>query len=443
MKRFLSVCLCLVLCAALLCGCPRTPPDTSDPSSGTTPTTTPTATIRFPGFDAETVSLSVPFPADFPTQLYTPEPLTDVAAFEWGQYVPFVQCNGQPYMRTVNYYDAGIITSTCTSLRDACLLYDKLNDLYLTESEIIDVKFEDASYAKPVTQEPYTILGRPMFVDMLFRSHIVSISPDLSRIGKVSFLFRGDKQTPFLNKAELWQDQYDIYQDGVLVQSERKDQKNDYTEYFTYHRYSDYFEARQTASGKAVPFYLEMNGPNADLVAVGDRLAVYRYLPIPFDETYAATRFGVYSVQDMKLLYEITFGDDDWLRSVTVSQVIQDRYLLLKVSQGREDPFTWFDCAYVYDLQTGTMTYLEDHAYYPSLSPDGKYLAYTDPVGEEMGFQNGQTIPMEKGFYIKNLQNDTTVFFADSGNESGWVGSRMITGWVDEQILMQTIDNQR
>ena len=38
---------------------------------------------------------------------------------------------------------------------------------------------------------------------------------------------------------------------------------------------------------------------------------------------------------------------------------------------------------------------------------------------------------MKQGFYIKNLQNDTTVFFEDT---SGY-----IAGWVDEQILMETI----
>ena len=424
MKKVFSVCLCLVLCATLLCGCHRTPPDTSDPSSGTTPTTT----IHFPGFDAETVSLSVPFPADFPTQLYTPEPLTDLDAFKWGQYVPFVQCNGQPYSRHAYYYDAGFITSSCTSLRDACLLYDKLNDLYLTESEIIDVKFENASYAKPVTQEPYTILGRPMFVDILFRSHIVSLSPDLSRVGKVTFLFQGDDQPKFLDKPEWWQDQYDIYQDGVLVQSDRMDQKG-LEDSFFYDHYGSYFETRQSGLGKTVPSYVQADGERRVLATTNEQLAIYRDYP---------NHYGVYSVEDMKLLYEITFEDERseaGSRTMEIEQVVQDRYLLLSVSEGTNDPFTYFDCAYLYDLQTGAMTYLEDHAYYPSLSPDGKYLAYTAPLEPDLGIQNDQEIPMERGFYIKNLQNDTTVFFADT---KGY-----IAGWVDEQILMQTISNQR
>ena len=77
------------------------------------------------------------------------------------------------------------------------------------------------------------------------------------------------------------------------------------------------------------------------------------------------------------------------------------------------------------------MTCLEDHAFNPSLSPDGKYLAYAAFFGEGIGIENGEEISMKQGFYIKNLQNDTTVFFEDTAG--------YIAGWVDEQILMETI----
>ena len=148
-----------------------------------------------------------------------------------------------------------------------------------------------------------------------------------------------------------------------------------------------------------------------------------------------ADKYGIYTVTGMKMLYEITTAREISAkqgREVRIVQVVQGRYLLLWVSVGTNEPFIYYDSVYLYDLQTGTMTLLEKYAYQPSLSPDGKYLAYTAPFGEDTGIQNGEAITMARGYYIKNLENGTTTFFTD--DKQG-----LPCGWVDEQILLQTI----
>ena len=370
-----------------------------------------------------TTVLTIEFPSDFVDAPYAPEPLTAAADFEWGQYVPFIQCNGQYYRRHMQYYDAGFLTSTCTSLQDACLLYDKLNDQYLTRSDVVDLPFEDVP-TSTIEKDPKTLLGRSLYEDMLFRSHIVSISPDLRRIDKVSFSFRGDESTKTLIARELWQDTYETYQDGVLVHTHQQpNPAYENPDYFTYTTYETYFNVRPASPTDSIPEAMELQGERYVLETANEQLAVYLCYP---------GHYIIYSVANMTLLYDITLErtiTELEERYMDVVQVIQDRYLLLSESVGKSD--SYYNCAYLYDLQTNEMTYLEDHAYNPSLSPDGKYLAYAAFFGEGIGIENGGEIPMKQGFYIKNLQNNTTVFFEDTAG--------YIAGWVDEQILMETI----
>ena len=417
MKKWIS----WLLVAMLLLGltsCGEKKPAEPDKSTESTKPTDSTDT-------GGTVVLTIAFPSDFVDTAYTPEALTAAKDFEWGQYVPFIQCNGQYYRRHMQYYDAGFLTSECTSLQDACRLYDKLNDQYLTQSDVVDLPFTDLP-TTTIEKGPKTLLGRSLYEDMLFRSHIVSLSPDLRRINKVSFSFQGDENTTSLVARELWQDTYEVYQDGVLVHTyQQTNPAYENSDYFTYTTYETYFNVRPASPTDSIPSWVEMQEKRYTLKTANEQVAVY---------SYQAERYLIYSVSDMTLLYDITLvrtiteAED---RYMEIAQVVQDRYLLISASVGVDEPDSYYNCAYLYDLQTNEMTCLEDHAFNPSLSPDGKYLAYAAFFGEGIGIENGEEISMKQGFYIKNLQNDTTVFFEDTAG--------YIAGWVDEQILMETI----
>ena len=71
--------------------------------------------------------------------------------------------------------------------------------------------------------------------------------------------------------------------------------------------------------------------------------------------------------------------------------------------------FLPFPCVYLYDMQENKLTHLENYTYRPRLSPDMKYLAYTSNFGGSIGYDIGEISPT--GFYIKNLEDGTTLFF--------------------------------
>ncbi|MBR7092770.1 MAG: hypothetical protein IKI50_06260 [Clostridia bacterium] len=426
MKRLSLFLLCAVLLCAGLCGCGSAPAASGDDTTPTTTSATAQEEAHLPGFDADTVLLTIDFPDDFPMELYTEKALTVPQDFAWGQYVPFVQCHGTNYYNSSPlYYEGAFLTSNCTSLEDACLLYDKLNDRYLTETQVIDRPF---GAIQSLTQfSATTLLGRPMLADMLFRSHVVALSPDLRHVGTASFVFQGDAQTADLAVAGVWQNQYDIYTDGVLTHSESEpnEQSDLFVNLFCHNYYETYFLIHPTFTADDIPASLKQADHNSILTTSDEQTAVYAY----------ADKYGIYTVTGMKMLYEITTAREISAkqgREVRIVQVVQGRYLLLWVSVGTNEPFIYYDSVYLYDLQTGTMTLLEKYAYQPSLSPDGKYLAYTAPFGEDTGIQNGEAITMARGYYIKNLENGTTTFFTD--DKQG-----LPCGWVDEQILLQTI----
>lgn len=124
-------------------------------------------------------------------------------------------------------------------------------------------------------------------------------------------------------------------------------------------------------NGEVVNTY---NGENADWV-------YHLYIPD-----------GVY---EDKPIYKISYDEGSYAN--VVDQV--GNVLLIERAKGEKQKL------YMYDLETGELTHLMDYAFDAKLSPDLKYLVYTN-------FNNELTIPEYKdGFYIKNLEDGKTIFY--------------------------------
>ena len=101
---------------------------------------------------------------------------------------------------------------------------------------------------------------------------------------------------------------------------------------------------------------------------------------------------GVY---ENKPIYEIPYDECSY------AHVIDQVNNILLIERGAEEK----QKLYMYNLETEKLTHLLDYAFDAKLSPDLKYLVYTN-------FNYENTIPEHKdGFYIKNLEDGKTIFY--------------------------------
>ena len=433
MKRFLSVCLCLVLCATLLCGCPRTPPDTSDPSSGTTPTTKPTTTPtttptrpikNLPQADEQTIRWTLEMPDDLKVAIYQTPQLVAPEDFSWGEYVPFVAFEGETFAKGDGHYDRAFLGPNAPDLQQGQRLYQAFNDLYKTVYPTVYGSFEYPTQWLPEDEA---------LRQFLFESSVVAISPDLQRVETFGYLYKGVRSDPsdLDLYQQAWATEYKIHQNGqrdLVYQSPELDYFYDTVDY--------------------QPYYYQRISRFQDTVRYPDEVE-WRDGKYLFDKVYIYEKpydvYSIYSIEEDRMLYQVTEGLNCEIDGYTVYAspyhfVVNGRYMPVGFFGSKEvqDDFLTFRTLYLFDLQTGEWQFLEDFAFDPSFSPDGKYLAYTNWINEE-------THPDQpSGFYVKNLQDGTTTYYAFEPHE-GLVDRtpHTILGFVHYDTLMQTIGNQR
>ena len=436
MKKVLSVCLCLVLCAALLCGCPRTPPDTSDPSSGTTPTTKPTTTPEdddrpvkdLPQADEHTIRWTLDFPDDLKVSTYQTPQLVAPEDFDWGEYMLFVQFEGGGFVKDDGYFNRAFLGKDVSDLQQGQQLYQAFNDLYKTVYPPVSGTFEYDSYVLPDKED---------LRKFLFESSVVSVSPDLKRVETFSHVYKGNTsgETTLDLFWEKWATEYKIYQDGQLDFSYQSPTANDFYDaadlYGPYYYQTNRFQDPVRYSG-----YPDWNNGKYLINRIRD------------DEKRQEL-YCIYSLEENRMLYQVTEAfdlsceiDGHTVFASPNHFVVNDRYLLVdfwSTNEPENSPYYIHSVtSYLFDLQTGTWQHLEDFANYVVFSPDGKYMAYTNWMSEN-------TLPEQpEGFYIKNLENGTTTYYPFE-IKSGLVDRLPLAplGFVHYDTLMQTIGHQR
>ena len=89
---------------------------------------------------------------------------------------------------------------------------------------------------------------------------------------------------------------------------------------------------------------------------------------------------------------------------------------------------------YLYNSETNQSEFLGNHFFEASLSPDGKYIAYTSPIGQLGDMLSAKDYSSEEhGFYMKNLENGKTVFYTCSNECNPYHGYHCISAWAKNQ----------
>ncbi len=315
--------------------------------------------------------------------------------FEFGDYVPFVKTMVGRYANPgFAIYSYSFLTPETQDLSEGVDLYDSFNDRYKTEYEVVGNKF--MPYMSDIRDEENKV-----YREWMFESKIVKASQDLKRIERLSYIPNEIKDADSLYSG-TWQTKYEILENGIVKDTyfgkpnRSIDQAMLNEELYNRHEFAD--------------------GSKPTRVFDNEDCAVYstEYFSHEEADTY---KLLVVSKSDLSIKYEITVPsrmasestDENGRKyyvSVNVTDLVNGCYMLLTVSKYYYDSYDdHYDKLYLYDLEENALTYLEDFAYDAKLSPDMKYIVYTD-YNAELSLPEWQ-----KGVRIKNLEDGKTVLF--------------------------------
>ncbi len=398
--------------------------------------------IILPDADENTVELTVEYPQEFIQKeydIYTIPELVDNEDFEWGEYALFGRSEyggvvNATLMTSVPHYY--ILSSDTKTVSEGEALYEKLNNKYLLE---YTGERTALNYENDLSEE---------YLDYLYKSRIVYISPDLDILERIYFLA---KDTYW--RFEQWNTLCSLFKNGDII--EEKEIRKDTNSYGT--TYYDLFERYQCPDSD----YIYDNEHNAKSL-VFRKTNFHSYEKEPLPSTYLNVNgntvhttdfiYRVYSIDDNKLKYIVNTNhftriqlSDSEIEEYTSELIWHDgnrqliRFTKAKCALNEEirgylvEAYT--ESLYLLELDSGKLAYLDDYTYYPHLSPDGKYLAYTDPGTVITDAQNDPADIMPEGIYVKNLEKGKTTFFPNL--EDGSRNSSI--SWINMEKLINEI----
>ncbi|MBE6651599.1 MAG: hypothetical protein E7613_09865 [Ruminococcaceae bacterium] len=365
--------------------------------------------------DENTKSITIEFPSDFPYGPYSEENIVSPDEFDWGGWAVLGDHEIGHFTNSDTISDYVIISEKTADINDAISLYKSYNDKYLIKS--------------PITVNDD--LGSNI-AEFLYDSRIVDISEDgsevLRRTRTNNSKEGGDWYSQLMNG--MWTDNYELLNDGVsqdyvVLESSMYD-INSYKEvlyakdgypYKIYMEPSEYTEFWSQDYGELVTLQKD------------DKLLIY-------------------SVDTQKMLYEISLPYNIKTADGRVNsfdayscEIVDSRYLILEFNSYSKEAY-YYDAnfsLYRYDLESGEMLFLAQYAsaYDYAISPDGKYIAYTSPMGYDydLDWNANNLSAMKPGFYIRNLETGEIVAFHDT---ESWQG---IMGFVNADSVHKTAES--
>ncbi len=354
--------------------------------------------------------VSVDFPEDFsyaPFEFGDPKPFSEL---EFGEYIPWAIYNGRFYDRHGVYYDHVIFDSKCESLDEALGLWEKLNGKYFVEAPIVDgFVFGDANYR--ITDERY----EDAYTDFLFKSRVNYMSEDLDMIGRYRLEYIGEGEIESLDKPE-WRNIYEVFENGELTFSHVLEKSPPHK--LTYDEIADiFYPIPRLERGYFTSF-------------IDDEYFIYYCLPKTADKRLS---YYVWSFESGRVEYEINVPFDWSEKFMTLRDFVGGRYCVFEVTDmtkafDTEGPI-W--ASYLYDIETGELTLLQNYAQQALVSPDMKYIAYTGNYGAQTGYDASFNMP--SGYYIKDLEAGTLYFMEYSEYA-------IFKGWIRRDKLMEEIE---
>ena len=451
MKRLLIIILALTLCFA---GCKEEPkvPDTPEvkhneevkapvEETPTEPTKEPDENvIILPEPDENTKVIIIEFPEDFPEEPYTEPELVSPEDFEWGEYVPFVKYENGRCERHNYFYDYAIITNKVSNLSEGTELYKKLNYKFQIEQPLLEGSFgfcDDISDPK-----------NWKYYDYLFKSRIIHISEDASKIGRFSLIDSGsyDEETNDLfyrtwySKYELLQGEETIFTDNAY-----------YIDDFSAGAYSNYDYSDFCILNSNSKLYCPIDNNKLLFRTEKEAVFVVENKKATNNIEYTYKTHYIYSLDNNSLDFIVTTTDKKYCISpnieifeeTEINQFLKNKYVSLSfnkyVYEINEDWTSFVDyyslCS-IYNCNSNKNEIISTYAEAPLISPDLKYLIYSAPPAQFEGFsENNNLFEMQKGFYIKNIKNGNTLFFEVFDGLYYYV-----CNWVNKENLVNLIE---
>ncbi len=369
-----------------------------------------------PKADENTIKQTIEFPEDYPTEPFVTPEFVPLEKFEWGDYVPFVTCKETYFSRHCSYFNRAIFTSNCKSLEDAHKVYEKLNNKYLIVTDLtVDGLYCDEN-SSPISE------NKELFTDFLCKSKIVYISPEADEMGRLHYVYNSPTDSKYLIYHN-WTEYLDIYKDSELKDTVTKEKSPPYID-------DPYQYPEKKYKKPKNGYYVDYS--NNDI-------CIYKHTEYESGFPTISTLY-VYSFEEDRVTYEITLPFVDNKKGYYLQDCIDSRYLLLEISElVYNNDAEWYSDArfhsYLYDIETQKLTFLETYTYNASVSPDLKYLAYTNNFGGSIGYDIIDNMP--DGYYIKNLETGETVFFEYND------GYYEIISWINEEKLNALISEEK
>ena len=121
---------------------------------------------------------------------------------------------------------------------------------------------------------------------------------------------------------------------------------------------------------------------------------------------------------DRKVYDSLDFVDQNGIKiSTFLDAVIDNKYIIFEGINTENK----YQALFSYNIETKESEVLATLVYDFSLSPDGKYLAYSSPAGEYFdiadisNYFGSNVLSMRKGFYVQNLENGQATFYSCNG----------------------------
>ncbi len=449
MKKLFIIFLITASCLSL-CYCAKKPTVTPNEPEVVTPDEPEVEepekdVIMLPEADENTKYITIEFPEDFPEEPYTEPNLVSPEDFDWGEYVPFVKYYDHiNSLRNEPLFNYAFLGENIGSLEDGWKLYDKFNTIFETFFEIGTNSFD----AENVSDFEYIEYSKHFS-----NGRVTSMSEDIDRVNIFYSKFMGSETVTDLQFSN-WKSYYTVYKNGTPTFSYES------PEYILGSPISPEaieVEFFSTNFKENVSYATKLQ--NCECVYLSDDYAVF--------ENALDKHYYIYSLKDNKMLYDIEYPSDTYMYSFTenrilyeldepyysddtdivrihqslhIEDIIEGKYILFtakklyskyKFYNYSED---YYSKTYLYNVEKNELIFLEDYAFTPKMSSDGKLLAYTNSNHEHTLDEQPQ------GFYVRNLSDGTTVFYPTPFDDgSVWFRVTEVKGFVKKEALYNLI----
>ncbi len=363
--------------------------------------------------DGKTTELNFEIPSEIFNVPYGNPTFTSYEDFDFGDYGLFVGIVTHSHTaEQLPEYAYGLITSETANIDESLELYNTFNKNNQAEN-------------KSDKTEPLLMKSR-FYEERMLESKVVYISEEADVLGKAVLIdgdgwsyekipteddinYPSDYDEAFFERK--WKARYDLTdREGNVINSLYNDEAD--MTFFNNYGFKE-VPSHETRYSYTINGRYKYTKEESE---TNYKKFTYKLFPL-------INRIDNEEQTEMKLTIE---SDVEWI----LTDYVEDKYLLFSLYD-TNNLFQKGRPLYLYDLMTSQLHLIEYYACHATISPDGKYIAYTSILYDERGSLEWNN--MKIGFYIKNLETGETVFYDCEDKLSMYI--QFIAGWVKEENL--------